>query len=89
MQLTIRQKLVLYVFLPFVLLSLLLLSVNVFTIRRQVLTTIEDNLNQQARQYATNIDAALRAVANIASNQSPHHGNSIQLARRPILRHLA
>jgi serine phosphatase RsbU (regulator of sigma subunit)/heme exporter protein D len=70
MQLTIRQKLVLYVFLPFVLLSLLLLSVNVFTIRRQVLTTIEDNLNQQARQYATNIDAALRAVANIARTKA-------------------
>lgn len=67
MQLTIRKKLIFYVFVPFVLVSLLLLTVNVLTIRRQVLATIESNLSQQAQQYAASVDAALDAVANIAN----------------------
>jgi sigma-B regulation protein RsbU (phosphoserine phosphatase) len=70
MKLTIRRKLVLYVFLPFVLLSLLLLTVNVLTIRQQVLATIENNLTQQAQQYAINIDTSLKAVANIAQTKA-------------------
>jgi len=70
MKLTIRRKLVVYVFIPFVLLSLLLLTVNVVTIRRRVLATVEANLTQQAQQYANNIDAALTAVANIAQTKA-------------------
>lgn len=66
MQLTIRRKLIVYVFIPFVLLSVLLLAINALTIRQQVLTTIESNLTQQAQQYAAQVDSALRAVANVA-----------------------
>ena len=65
-RLTLRHKILVYVFVPFIILSILLLAVDLYVVRRRVQQDVGLELSQRAQHYTQRIDAALQAVANVA-----------------------